>query len=70
MTRTQPIVVPDHLYCIKEVCELLDIHRNTLRKYTQDEIICCVRITSREIYYSGEEVLLLWKNIKCRQHND
>ena len=59
MTRPRPDVDPDRKYCIKEVCDLLCIHRDTLRKYTDNETIVCIRITSREIYYLGSEILIL-----------
>lgn len=59
MTRPRPDVDPERRYCIKEVCDLLNICRDTVRKYTDLEIIVCIRITSREIYYLGSEILVL-----------
>lgn len=38
---------------------MLNICRDTVRKYTDLEIIVCIRITSREIYYLGSEILVL-----------
>jgi len=38
---------------------LLNICRDTVRKYTELGIIVCIRITSREIYYLGSEILVL-----------
>lgn len=59
MTRPKPEVDPNRRYCIKEVCSLLNICRDTVRKYTDLNIIVCIRVTSREIYYLGSEILIL-----------
>lgn len=61
MTRTKPKVDPDKSYNIKEVCDFLGIHRDTLCKYTKEEVIVCIRVTCREIYYKGSEILILWE---------
>ena len=63
MVRSKPIIIADKLYCIKEVCDLLEIHRDTLRKYTNNNSICCVRYSCREIYYSGKEILMFWHSM-------
>lgn len=39
---------------------MLDICRQTICKYTKLERITPIRITSREIYYLGSEVLVLY----------
>lgn len=67
MIRTRPQVDPDRNYNIKEVCDLLNIHRDTLRKYTDTEAIVCIRITSREIYYTGAEILHFWEWMQHRK---
>ena len=59
MKRPKPNVDPERKYCIKEVCDMLCICRDTVRKYTANEIIVATRITSREIYYLGSEILIL-----------
>ena len=69
MIRTRPLVDPDRNYNIKEVCDLLNIHRDTLRKYTNTEAIVCIRITSREVYYTGEEILHFWEWMQKRKGN-
>lgn len=69
MIRTRPQVEPNRNYNIKEVCDILNIHRDTLRKYTNTEAIVCIRITSREVYYSGEEILHFWEWMQHRKHN-
>lgn len=69
MIRTRPLVDPNRNYNIKEVCDLLNIHRDTLRKYTNTEAIVCIRITSREVYYTGEEILHFWEWMQQRKGN-
>lgn len=66
MTRHKPVVDPDRRYCIKEVCDLLCICRDTVKKYTDNGTIVCVRITSREIYYLGSEILILHQALTQR----
>lgn len=66
MVKTEPHVIADKMYNVKEVCALLDIHRSTLSRHTADEIVCCVRITKREIYYLGEEILHYWRTMRKR----
>lgn len=69
MTRKKPDVDLDRKYCIKEVCDLLNICRDTIRKYTALDMIVPIRITSREIYYLGSEVLALY-NILTKKKSD
>lgn len=59
MIRPKPVVDPDRRYSIKEICMLLSICRDTVKKYTDNGTIVCIRITSREIYYLGSEILIL-----------
>lgn len=66
MTRPKPNVDPDRKYCIKEVCDILNICRDTVRKYTANETIVCIRVTSREIYYLGSEILILHEVLTSR----
>jgi len=63
MKRKKPDVDPDRRYCIKEVCDLLCICRDTVTKYTHLGIIVPIRISSREIYYLGSEILILFDHI-------
>ena len=66
MTRPKPDVDPNRKYCIKEVCDMLNICRDTVRKYTANETIVCIRVTSREIYYLGSEILILHEVLTSR----
>ena len=61
MKRPKPQVDPDRRYNVKEVCDLLCICRDTMAKYTRLEVIVPVRVSSREIYYLGSEIILLWE---------
>ena len=67
MKRSKPNVDFDKSYNIKEVCDFLGIHRDTLRKYTKEEVIVCIRVTCREIYYKGSEILILWEFLSKRK---
>lgn len=61
MRRNKPVVDPDRRYCIKEVCEKLCICRDTVTKYTNLDIIVPIRVSSREIYYLGSEIMILYE---------
>ncbi len=50
------------MYTIAETCELLDIHRDTLRKYTfAGSIRCGFRRCNGRKFYLGSEILRFWK---------
>ena len=50
-------VDPDKLYDISQTCVLLDINRNTLRRYTkQNKIKMVVRKADGKIFYRGSEM--------------
>lgn len=50
-------VDPDKLYDIGETCVLLDISRNTLRKYTkQNKIKMVMRKADGKVLYRGSEM--------------
>lgn len=53
-------IIEKKRYNIKEVCDILYIHRDTLRKYTKAEVIVPIVVSKREIYYLGSEVLALY----------
>lgn len=59
MNRPVPDVDREKPYSIKEICYKLFISRETIRKYTNLEMIVPIRVTSREVYYLGSEVLVL-----------
>lgn len=42
---------------------MLCICRDTVRKYTNSGVIVPIRISKREIYYLGSEILLLHKEL-------
>ena len=41
MVAAEPKVDPSSRYSIKQTCELLGVHRNTLRAYTKGHFIKC-----------------------------
>ncbi len=50
-------VEPSKLYDIGETCAMLDIHRNTLRRYTQqNKIKVVVRKADGKTLYRGSEI--------------
>ena len=63
VTATEPQVAPNGRYTVKQTCEHLGIHRNTLRRYTEEGHIKCNfrRETARKIYL-GVEILRFWKS--------
>ncbi len=63
MIRKKPEIDHERRYGIKEICDMLCICRDTVRKYTKEEVIVPIVITSREIYYLGTEVEILFNAI-------
>jgi DNA-binding transcriptional MerR regulator len=62
MRAEVPEVKATARYSISQVCQLLEIHRNTLYNYTQQGLIKCgMRRASLRKYYLGSEVLKLWR---------
>lgn len=71
MKRKKPDVNPDQRYNIKEFCDQLCICRDTIAKYTKLEVIVPIRVSSREMYYLGSEILILWEVLtNSRESND
>ncbi len=49
-------------YSVMETCAALGIHRNSLRKYTEQGLIKCgFRKLSARKFYSGREILKFWR---------
>lgn len=62
ITAEEPQVAIAGRYSVKETCEHLGIHRNTLRKYTDEgDIKCIFRRPSGRKAYLGQEILRFWK---------
>lgn len=70
MIRNKPNIDPGKKYGVKEACFELEICEDTLRKYRDVGFISCIRITSREIYYLGAELLSLWESVQKRKKHD
>lgn len=66
MTIQEPRVILTGRYSIKETCEILGVHRDTLYKYTHDtcEIKCGWRNRGGRTvkFYLGSEILRFWKS--------
>ena len=62
MTAIEPQVSMTGRYSSKETSTLLDIHRNTLRNYTNNgDIKCGFRKPTARRFYLGSEILKFWK---------
>lgn len=49
-------------YSVMETCAALGIHRNSLRRYTEQGLIKCgFRKLSARKFYSGREILKFWR---------
>lgn len=68
MIRPKPDVDLDRRYSVKEICDILSICRDTVNKYTKLDIIVPIRISSREIYYLGSEILILWEALTKKKN--
>jgi predicted site-specific integrase-resolvase len=63
MIAFQPNVCESARYSINETCQILEIHRNTLRAYTfAGNIKCGVRRATKRKFYTGTEIIRLWKS--------
>ena len=62
MTAIEPNINATGRYSIGEASALLGMHRNTLRKYTeQGHIKCGYRKATARKFYLGSELLRLWR---------
>ena len=66
VTSAEPNVVATYKYSIAETATLLGIHRHTLRKYTEMNMIKCgfrrTSGTKAQKFYYGNEILRFWKS--------
>lgn len=64
ITPEEPRVAPTGRYNITDTCRLLGICRNTLRRYTEEgKIKCGFRRSNMRKFYSGMEILKLWRAV-------
>lgn len=61
MISTPPIASPSGRYSISETCQLLEIHRNTLLRYTLNGDITCGYRSNFKKFYTGLEIVRFWK---------
>lgn len=59
ITSRRPNVVATSRYSIAETCNILRIHRNTLRRYTEQGLIRQDETRLRKCY-KGTEILRFW----------
>ena len=63
MTANEPLVAPNSRYSIEETCRLLGIHRNSLKKYTDEgRIKSGIRKSTGRRFYLGSEISKFWFN--------
>lgn len=62
ITSEEPNVSTTGRYSIRQTCELLSIHRNSLCKYTNMGLIKCgFRKATARKFYLGSEILRFWR---------
>lgn len=61
MTPTEPTIPLTARYPIGEAARLLGIHRNTLRRYTENRLIRAHVKSSGRLYYLGRDLRRLWR---------
>ena len=63
VTSIEPKVARTGRYTVKQTCECLGIHRNTLRRYTDEgHIKCSFRRENARKIYLGKEILRFWNS--------
>lgn len=61
ITVAEPQVQANARYGVTDTCKLLGIHRNTLRKYTDEgKIKCGFRRETARKFYLGSEIRRFW----------
>lgn len=62
ITAIEPKVAENGRYSVMQTCDALGIHRNSLRKYTDEGLIKCGfrKMTARK-FYLGREILKFWR---------
>ena len=62
ITSIEPNVIETGRYSVTETCKALGIHRNSLKKYTEQGMIKCGfrKLTARK-FYAGREILKFWR---------
>lgn len=62
MRTSEPNVSDKGRYSINQTCQLLNICRDSLRKYTQKGLIRCgYRTLNNRPFYLGSEILRFWR---------
>lgn len=62
ITSIEPKVSDSGRYTVTETCRALGIHKDTLRKYTdENRIKCGFRRDSYRKFYKGSEIKRFWK---------
>lgn len=60
MVTSRPTIKPGDKLPIGEASRVLGIHRNTLRRYTEEGRIQCTFDSAFSKLYTGKEILRFW----------
>lgn len=64
MTATMPIINETDQFSVSQAAAILGIHRNTLRRHTEEGLIKCgFRRNTGRRFYTGKELLKYWKTV-------
>jgi len=64
MVNEEPKVSPNARYSIGEAAQILGVHRNTLRRYTNTGptgISCGFRKSNGRKFYTGKDIIKFWR---------
>lgn len=62
ITANEPKVNENGRYSVMQTSEVLEIHRNTLRNYTEQGLIKCgFRRGNGRKFYEGREIVRFWR---------
>lgn len=64
MVNEQPDVSPTARYTIAEAAAILGMHRNTLRRHTNNGVFgieCHIRKCNGRKYYTGLDIIKFWR---------
>lgn len=63
LTPIEPDVNSSGRYSVTQTCRILGIHRNSLRRYTEEGLIrCSFRKNPHRKFYTGREIMRFWQS--------
>lgn len=62
LTSIEPKCADAGRYSVTEACALLGVHRSTLKRWTERNLIRCgFRMGNHRPFYTGREIKRLWR---------